>query len=509
MGRHRNLAITIGIVAVIIRFIAIDQLFVDEWSWRQSDVASIARNYFHHGFQFAYPQIDWAGDQPGYVGTEFPILPFIAAVCYKVTGVHEWVGRVQAVILFAVSLPFFFLLVRGVFNASAATWATLFFSFAPMNIFAGRAFMPDVPSLSLALIGLYFFMRWIDRERLTLIDSSPDSSTLAGFPVHVARLPPAPLLFAAAAFLSLSILIKLPTALIGAPLLCLAWQTFRWRIFRQRSLWLFAAIALLPSVVWYWHAHQIAEKFYPHHFFGAGGIRMENLSWYWKIAKLIATSGLTPLLLILAVLGAFMTRSKSPVRLFHAWLAAMILFIIIAGYGNRHPWYQLPLIPIAAAFAGAACASSAAKFESRGGQVALSILLAGCFGLLSFVYARPFYRPLAEQLHDAGLELKRTTAVNSLIVAADTGDPAIFYYAERKGWHFLEKDGIYEGNPLDSEQLIVDLAKLRQRGATHLVLTANTFWWLDYYREFAERVGESTTLVEATPQFKIYKLNPR
>lgn len=454
----------------------------------------MARNYFHHGFQFAYPQIDWAGDQPGYVGTEFPILPFIAAVCYNATGVHEWVGRVQAVILFGASLPFFFLLVREVFNARAATWATFFYSLAPMNIFAGRAFMPDVPSLSLALIGLYFFMRWIwiehDKKRF---------------------------FFASAILISLSILIKLPSIVIGAPLLCLVWQKFRWRFLWQASLWLFAAITLLPSVVWYWHAYQTAQKFYPHHLFGAGGIRIENLSWYWKIAKLIVTSGLTPVLLILGAFGAFMTRtcperqsngSKSPARLFHAWLFAMILFIIIAGFGNRHPWYQLPLVPIAAAFAGAACASIATKFESRGAQLALSILLAGCFGFLSFVYARPFYRPLAGQLHDAGLQLKRTTAPNSLIVAADTGDPTIFYYAERKGWHFLEKDGIYEGNPLDSEQLIVDLAKLRQRGATHLVLTANTFWWLDYYREFAEHVGESATLVEATPQFKIYKLNP-
>jgi hypothetical protein len=32
-------------------------------------------------------------------------------------GVHEWIGRVQAVILFAVSLPFFFLLVREIFGA--------------------------------------------------------------------------------------------------------------------------------------------------------------------------------------------------------------------------------------------------------------------------------------------------------------------------------------------------------------------------------------------------------
>ncbi len=55
---------------------------------------------------------------------------------------------------------------------------------------------------------------------------------------------------------------------------------------------------------------------------------------------------------------------------------------------------------------------------------------------------------------------------------------------ERKGWHFLENDAIYNGNPDDSEQAIEDLERLRRRGATHFVFTKNTFWWLQSYPEF-------------------------
>src|SRR4029077_19254067 len=155
----------ICILAVVVRLIFINQPYVDHWSWRQSDVAAIARNFLQNGFRFGYPQIDWAGNAPGYVGTEFPILPFIAAVCYKFAGVHEWIGRVQAVILFAVSLPFFFLLVREVFGSRAAVWASFFYGFVPVNIFSGRSFMPDVPSLSLAIVGLYFFLRWMEDRK--------------------------------------------------------------------------------------------------------------------------------------------------------------------------------------------------------------------------------------------------------------------------------------------------------------------------------------------------------
>src|SRR5437660_9476697 len=315
MTRTAKLAITLSIFAVTARLILVDQRCIGRGSCRQSDVASMPRNFEENGFHFTHPQIDWAGDAPGYVGTEFPILPCVAAICYKFAGVHEWIGRLQAVIFFAASLPFFFLLLRDIFGDTAAIWATFFYGFAPLNVFAGRSFMPDVPSLSLALIGLYFFLRWIDSEKSTS-------------------------LFAAATVISLALLIKLPSAIVGAPLLFFVWQKWRWNFVKQPPLWLFATITILPSIAWYWHAHQIAEKFYPHHFFGAGGIRIENFSWYWGILQVTATSSLTPILAIIAFIGLFVASREKSAWLFHWWLAAMVLFIIIVGYGNRHPWYQ-------------------------------------------------------------------------------------------------------------------------------------------------------------------------
>src|SRR6266516_3560072 len=481
MTRMSKLAITLSIFAVAARLVLIDQPYVDGWSWRQSDVAAIARNFEKNGFHFGYPQIDWAGEAPGYVGTEFPILPFLAALCYKVSGIHEWIGRSQAVIFFALSLPFFFLLVREVFGRMAATWVTFFYSFAPLNIFAGRSFMPDVPSLSLALIGLYFFLRWIDNEQ--------------------------PAVFVWAAFaISLALLIKLPTAIIGAPLLFLVWQKWRWNFLRQRMLWLFAAITILPSLAWYWHAHQIAERFYPHHFFGAGGVRLESFSWYWDIAQQTATSSLTPILAILALIGLFVAPRGKFGCLFDWWLAALVLFVVAVGYGNRHPWYQLPLVPITAAFAGAGCAFFESKISSRVAVVALSSLFAGSFAILAFCYVRSLYESSAAQHRDAGLELSKITASDALVVAVDGGNPAIFYYAKRKGWHFLEKEGIYGGNPRDSQQAISDLERLRRQGATHLVFTANTFWWSESYPELTQHLNKTATLLVATPEFKIYTL---
>jgi 4-amino-4-deoxy-L-arabinose transferase-like glycosyltransferase len=489
-----KLLAAIWIVAVAARLMFIDQPYVDHWSWRQTDVAAIARNFYDGGFRFAYPQIDWAGNATGYVGTEFPILPFVAAICYKFAGIHEWIGRSQAVIFFAVSLPFFFLLVREIFGSTAAVWATFFLSFTPLNIFAGRSFMPDVPSLSLAIIGLYFFPRWTHDQKWTPF-------------------------FAAAIAISLSILIKVTSVVIFAPLVYLAVTQTIVSASRDSQTGLsapprtplqlifFAAIALLPSAIWYWHAYQIAERFYPHHFFGAGGVRIEGLQWYSNIARQTAISSLTPVLAIMALMGLFVAPRGKYGRLFDWWLAGMLLFMIIVGYGNRHRWYQLPMVPIAAAFAGAACTFFGSKISSRRAAIALSIVLASSFAILSYVYVRPLYESSAAQLRNAGLALNEITPSDALIVAADMGDPTIFYYSQRKGWHFLEEDGIYQGTPSDSQDAIVDLEKLRRRGATHVVFTRNTLWWLDYYPEFAQRLTQSATVMAASKEFKIYKFD--
>lgn len=483
MTRATPVAIAISILAVAVRLIAINQPFEDVWSWRQSDVAAIARNYFQGGFHFARPQIDWAGDSGGYVGTEFPVLPFIAALCYKAFGVHEWVGRIQAVIFFAFSLPFFFLLVRNKFGEAAAVWALLFYAFAPVGIMASRCFMPDTPSLTLAIIGLYFFDRWIVQEK-----------SRSAF-------------IASALCISLSILIKATSALIGAPILCLVLQRFGVSAFRNFKLWLFAAIALAPAAIWYWHAYQISLAFYPHHFFGAGGVKIMPLGWYLKIVREIPTKELTPLLLIAAVVGLFANKAESGARPFVWWMIAMILSIVVVGYGNRHPWYRLPLVPITAVLAGVACAVIGGKLATRVAKLAVSSLLIVLFGALAFVGARKFYQPISAPMREAGLKLKEISPPNALIVAADNGDPAVLYYAERKGWHFLEKDGIYYGDPDGSEPAITDLEQLRTQGANYLVFTSNTAWWLDLYAELKQYVDANSTLVATSSEFRIYRLN--
>src|SRR5262245_14124300 len=52
-----RIVFVICVLAITARLILINQPNVDHWSWRQSDVAAIARNFLQNGFRFSYPQI--------------------------------------------------------------------------------------------------------------------------------------------------------------------------------------------------------------------------------------------------------------------------------------------------------------------------------------------------------------------------------------------------------------------------------------------------------------------
>lgn len=91
----------IGLVMLagfLMRVINIDEPFVDSWSYRQSDIAMVARNFHQHGYDILSPRIDYGGAQPGYVGMEFPVVPFIGAAIYQPFGEREAIGRAVSLI---------------------------------------------------------------------------------------------------------------------------------------------------------------------------------------------------------------------------------------------------------------------------------------------------------------------------------------------------------------------------------------------------------------------------
>jgi 4-amino-4-deoxy-L-arabinose transferase-like glycosyltransferase len=449
-------------LGVLFRLIKISQPFVDAWSWRQADVAMIAQNFYLHGFNIFYPQINWAGINPGYVGTEFPFVPFIASLHYTVLGIHDCIGRSVSVFFFAVSVPFFYLLVRNISNERSATFAVGFYILAPLSIFSSRSFMPDSASLTFSIIALYLFGKWLDRQK--------DVCLFVGLCLATA----------------LAILIKLPAVIIGLPLLYMCWTSYGAQLLFQRRLWAYATLSLITPAVWYLHAYFISIAYFPYHMFGSGLLKIVGTSKYTQILLDTMTSNLTSVTAVLMLIGIILPTKSQFGRLFHLWLLAIIVFVVFVGEGNfRHPWYQLPLVPVAAAFAGIGLHFILAKigqtYRSRIIPFLTIISLFSLLSYLSYLHVKPLYAAWALPSWKAGNEINRIAHPGALIIVPGRGDPTTIYYSKRRGWHYLG-DGRIGSFPANSELAINDVENLRRKGAAYFVLTKDTLWYLDWYR---------------------------
>jgi 4-amino-4-deoxy-L-arabinose transferase-like glycosyltransferase len=474
----------LSLLALTVRLIKISQPYVDEWSFKQGTIAMIAENFYRNGFNIFYPQINWAGSAAGYIGTEFPLVPFLASLLYVPFGVHEWIGRSVSVVFSVLSLPFFYLLVRKISNERSAAFAAAIYALAPLSIFASRSFMSDMTSLSFSVVALYLFSEWLERSN------------------HLG------LFLSTAVTTALAILIKAPAVIIGLPLLYMAWEEHGWQLVFKPKLWAFAALALLFPIAWYVHAYLITLSYPPHQFAGSDGLTLMDLHFYAFIVQRLITSSLTPLVIAGMIGGLLLPSPAKYGRLFHWWLLALCFFVLIAGLGNRHPWYQLPAVPIAAALAGRAfdylLRRLGALTRSKVTEFCGGAVLFAAVAAVSYMYVKPLYDPWATPLRKAGHKIDRIAPVDALAVFVVDGDSSGIYYSRRKGWHAFDDSDW--GSPLDSEQAIMELEKLRKRGAGYLVFTRYTAWWLDYYKDFGSYLDSRYRRVQDTEEYVIFDL---
>ena len=93
--------------------------------------------------------------------------------------------------------------------------------------------------------------------------------------------------------------------------------------------------------------------------------------------------------------------------------------------------------------------------------------------------------------------IKEATAQGSVVAIVSRGDDALVSLNGRTGWHFPQaSEGYYAGfHPANSAEAISHLEHLRSLGATHFVIPATAFWWLDYYSELTTYLAAEARLV--------------
>ncbi len=390
--------------------------------WRQCDTAAIARNFYENGMDLFHPQIDWAGNSGGFVESEFQIYPFATALLYKVFGFHEFLGRLLSIIISIAGAFYFFLLVREIFGEKPALWAAGVYCILPLNIFYSTSIQPEASFMAASIAGMYYLMKWSSSESVR----------------HLA---------CSGVLISAACLLKLTNLYLGLPVLYVFIKKYGSSLWKKWPVWLYAALVLVPVMLWYHHAHGIfleyGNTFGIWDYKSGKWLNLEFLQFrFWNkifffsiFIKHFAVFGLP-----LFIAGYSMKRLDDKEMFFELWLLAFFIFVFIAARGHMlHEYYQLPLTAIGSAYIGKFLAQ---KFET-GNLVKIYFAAMIVFSISIYSYYVILQSPSDsfEMKFSAIIKEKIKDARPLIFISQNLPDPyfpdcdpVLLYHAHMKGW---------------------------------------------------------------------------
>jgi len=450
------------IFAFLLRLIDITFPISGWHSWRQADTAAMARNFYSSGHSIVYPQIDWRGNTEGFVESEFPLYQYLISLFYRIFGVEEIIGRLLSVFASLCIIFGLYLIVKKILGEKTALTASLIYSVLPLNIYFNRAFMPETVMMTFSVWGIYFFIRWIDDDKITYF--------IISF-----------------IFISLAALLKLPSLYLGLPLAYLSFKKYGVKTFYNYKILFFTVIVFLIVALWYYHSHQLYLLtgltfgiWTP----GTNKWLMFDMllkpSFYNDlIFKSIAERHLTYAGFIIFIWGLFIKRTKEKEFMFDFWLIAIIIFFLIVPEGNlSQEYYQLPFNIVASVFISKVIVkyyniyvNRKSKLLSSTNRTALVIILI-CLTLLPVLSAHRLYNFYKQENKNSAIfelseKIQSVSDKSDLIITVSEGNPVFLYNANRKGWvcnmQDVNKNYLNEKKSKGAKYLLADKTFLKDK----------------------------------------------
>jgi hypothetical protein len=145
---------------VAIRCVALTQPLVDAHLLRQCQTAAATRSLIElPGWSLA-SRIPWLGDLDARFILEAPVYNYLVIGIHIVVGDLDLSGKITTILLWAIS----FLLLQGIWRRllkpEHVPWANVLFVVAPLEVFFGQAFMPEMLVQTLAFGFLLLALRY-------------------------------------------------------------------------------------------------------------------------------------------------------------------------------------------------------------------------------------------------------------------------------------------------------------------------------------------------------------
>ena len=470
--KFKRIYIVLGLIIILafaLRAYHINYPFLDHHQWKQSEVAFEAHNFYTVKYNIFYPLVTahthlpgekdrpW-NEKPGlhYIEEIFPIVPFLAATLYFIFGEQPWVARIVIIFFSIATIPYLYRLSRLYFNERVSYIAALVYAIVPLSVFFGRAFQEESAMVFFSVAGLYYYHLWIEKEKRR-------DFWLGG------------------CFIALAILAKLNALYLGLPMMYLLYKKHKWHFLKNKKVYAMLILVLLPTVLWYAHtrANLYSESGISIVFGNTRSLQslikgdFENVSFlhypfYKNIVSEMYGVMLTPIGFVLFFLGlafSFIKYKKEGLNFFHWWLISVIIsFLIISDQVQRHDYYKIILVPVAAVFIGYGLDrlySFSLKVEEKSyklGKIVYILMLVILY-LSIKIYLPPLFM-INTYIQSLGNAINQITSEDDLIITALYGDDPEVLYASgyRRGWGYWAGDL----NPKALESM-------REMGAKYLV----------------------------------------
>lgn len=458
---HKNFKfIILGIIFISLRLYQINQPLIEMHHVRQTQTAMIAKNLLEDRFNLFYTRIDWHGNDVSYYVQEFPLYQSIVALFWKILGKREIIGRCVSLFFSILATVFLYKISKELFSRNVAYWTAVFFAISPISIFLSRAFMINMTSLSLYLVGFYYWLLWFDRNHPYLIIPPIITFTLATLNNITTGLP----FFIPILYLTIKY-----------------WKNSRKFYF---SLILFWSIFTTTILAWNLHAARVNNLYYPaqsaenllvHFFFQPGYSRFNLYLWFRIFMYLLFFAagfhGFTTL--SLGIKSLWKGGSKSSCILL-SWVSGAILYYLVYFTAlSGHNYYILPVIPILSICIGLSINYLLIKYRMSNLKFNIKVLI------LIFIMTIPIWIIIAllhmthedRVSYDAALSAKRYSSEKDLVLVATLHTlnappemyPTTLYYANRRGWNI--------GNASKPNIDCSTIERFRQHGAKFLIVT--------------------------------------
>lgn len=447
-------------LALLVRLYRVDNPIADWHSFRQSDTASVTRNYIKNGWDLFHPRYDDLSniqsgvDNPhGWRMVELPVFNSIHLGVYVlVSKLHldgtpifnrnldmvAFSGRLVSILSSLILLFFLYGLVKFVSGRGIALLTGAFFAVLPFSVFYSRTVLPDMMAVMWAVGSLYWLIdptKHIEDWKGLLFSKNTWHKMWRNF-------------LLSAIFAALALLTKPSSVFLLIPLLLFWGINFN---FHKKLNWIllliYAFLILFP--LWWWRGwiQQFPEGIPAWKWLLWGEIKPFQPAWWrWLFYERIGNLILGGWGTLFLVLGLLAKKGKREFWFYFSWLIGIGLYLVVFASGNvRHDYYQIILIPLLCVLmAKGVFILWQDKTFKTWIKLPVIFFVVSISLLMSWYQIKGYYQINNPAIIEAGMQANHLLPHDAKVIAPYFGDTTFLYQINRQGWPLVTNYPIQE-----------------------------------------------------------------